>query len=176
LFFWVLFPVVFLLGCQHQKPTKMDQVHRDMNPIPGVQIEELSIRDVDWDKAVILDLRSMFESGLDPLPRSFSFNAEDWTLPEESSSLFSQEVEQRQRRLALKGISPNTPVLFVLGSPEEEPLAKKSRTLLWKLGVKKMAIVPMKKFKKMTGGKKDWAILENVSSWRRPYRRKAPVF
>lgn len=158
----------FVSACQQKAPTQILQRHDDLNRPKPAEIQTLSLRGLDWDKVVVIDTRPLFEGSLDPLPRSFTFANKDWELPSRTEPSFEDYGHQLQRRLALKGISPDTPVLVVYKTPKEKAVASEAQRRLLQLGVKRSALITLKKFRDRTSSKRNWSLLKNVKPWRRP--------
>ena len=152
---------MLLWGCQ-QTPSTV--VQRDGNLeqrlFSRIQFEG----DVDFGKAVIIDVRPRFQFEVSKLPRSFHALVEDWDLKNYSGIELDKKRQELQRLLSLKGIDPPTQVVILgyglKGKGEEFLVA----STLVSLGVKRLHFLNIEKAKKSLGSK-ELEPVANAPKW-----------
>lgn len=125
---------------------------------------------VDFEKAVIVDVRTRFDFEVSRLPRSFHALVDDWNLKNYSGHELDKKRQQLQRLLSLKGIDPLTQVVILgyglKGKGEEFLMA----TTLVSLGVKRLHFLNIEKAKESLGARELEAVA-NAPKWSKGFTR-----
>lgn len=182
---------IFIVGCALQ-PTKVYESQQlDVAGLVVASQKQLVLN----DQTVIIDARSPFDYNLSHIPQSVSIQWHDFSRPGNHRGILTDDLFKETRRLALKGISPETPIIVVgngpLGFGEEGRLAW---TLLY-LGFKNVQFSAMNHFKNLPMTNKDNVPKPNVPVWKpkvleslianvdevkqtvsRPHSLKEPIF
>lgn len=100
------------------------------------------------DNMVLIDARPSFEYALAHVPNSYNLAWEDFTQDSgRSSGLVKSDVAEMAKRLALYGVSLNTPVLVIGRGTRGEGEEGRMAWLLYYLGVKNVQFVSIDFFK-----------------------------
>ena len=137
---------LFFVGCTHQ-PTKVYQTQQlDIEGLVAGAKKPLTIT----DQATVIDVRSLFEYSLAHIPQSLSMQWTDFTVPgQPQSGLLNNDLFKEARRMAVKGLDPQTPIIVVgdgpRGAGEEGRMAW---TLLY-MGFKNVQFAALNHFKNL---------------------------
>jgi hypothetical protein len=126
---------------------------------------------LDYQRAIVIDVRSRFDFEMSRLPRSFHALDSDWDLSSYSGHELDKKRQQLQRLLALKGVEPLTQVVIfgygLSGYGEEFLLA----TTLFSLGVERIQFLSLKQARDSMISKEQSNEVPNAPHWDKPLSR-----
>ncbi len=148
-------------GCQ-QAPSTV--VERDGN-LDQRLLSKIEFQgNVDFERAVIVDVRPRFQFEVSKLPRSFHALVEDWDLRNYSGIELDKKRQELQRLLSLKGVDPLTQVVILgyglKGKGEEFLMA----STFVSLGVNRLHFLNIEKAKESLGARELEAVA-NAPKW-----------
>ncbi|MCB9024678.1 MAG: hypothetical protein H6625_00035 [Bdellovibrionaceae bacterium] len=153
---------IFFVGCALQ-PTKVYESQQvDVEGLIEASQKPLVLN----DQSIVIDARNPFDYNLSHIPQAISIQWHEFSRPGKHRGYLSDDLFKEARRLALKGISPETPIIVLgngpKGSGEEGRLAW---TLLY-LGFKNVQFSAMNHFKILPMTNKENAPRPNVPVWK----------